>query len=125
MSSIYYEPPREVFQDPKKFTCWAATLESWMSVTPESPASWFIKTQDDAIRTWQDFTGNKGGLNVKSGFQWMAAACGMEFEVFADAKKITGEFLHAKLKERRYLYFFFAGGQTNLGNGLARGLGGL
>jgi hypothetical protein len=119
MSTVYYKPPREVFQDPKKFTCWAAALESWMSVTPESPMNWLIKTQDDAIRNWADFTGDNGGLNVQSGFKWMAAACGMEYSVFPDAKELTGNFLHAKLKARRYLYFFFAGGETNLGNGLA------
>ena len=32
MSSIYYKPPREVFQDAKKFTCWAAALESRAAV---------------------------------------------------------------------------------------------
>lgn len=119
MSSVYYEPPREVFQDPEKFTCWAAALESWISVTPNCPASWFIKTQQDAIDNWKDFTGSKSGLNVKEGFPWLAAACGMEYKVFKSAKDLTGDFLYSKLKTRRYLYFFFAGGQTGLGNGLA------
>jgi hypothetical protein len=51
------EEPRVVTQANEKI-CWAAALESWMSVTPQSPASWFLKTQRDALRQWQTFTEN-------------------------------------------------------------------
>jgi hypothetical protein len=118
MSSVYYEPPKEVFQDPKMFTCWAAALESWIGVTPNSPASWRITTQADAISQYSMFTDSKGGLEVKEGFKWLAAGCGMEFKVFKKAKDLTGAFLDEKLRRRRYLYFLFAGGDTGMGNNL-------
>jgi hypothetical protein len=121
MSSFYRPIPREVFQDTTKFTCWAAALESWISVTPDSPASWYISSQEDAIRECADLSDSKKGLSVKDilGFQWLAAACGMRFDVFKPAKKLMGGFLYSKLKSRSHLYIFFAGGDTNLGNGLA------
>src|SRR5688572_2966508 len=116
----YYLPiPKEVFQNKERFTCWAASLESWMSVTPNSPASWFIKTQDDAINEWNTFCDDNSGLDAKWGFALMAAAVGMNAEVFKNASNLTASFIYWKLKTYGHLYVFFTGGQTGLGNGLA------
>jgi hypothetical protein len=120
MTSFYRPVPNEVFQDPTTHTCWAAALESWMSVTPQSPASWYIKTQEDAINEMKSFCDGNLGLSIKQfGFPLMAAAVGMGFEVFLRARELSGNFLYAKLKAKGYLYIFVAGGHTGLGNTLA------
>lgn len=119
MSGFYRYPPKEIAQDKTKFTCWAAALASWMSVTPSCPMSWLIKTQEDAIEEWKDFTDDKSGLSVKKGFQWMASACSMNAELFKPARRLTGDFIYSKLRSKGYLYIFFAGGQMTSGNGLA------
>ncbi|MDQ6785461.1 MAG: hypothetical protein M3033_01390 [Acidobacteriota bacterium] len=114
MSAFSRELPKQVQQyKDGRFTCWAAALESWMSVTPQSPASWFIKTQDDAIAEWKSFSGSNSGLDVQWGFRLMAAAVGMEYGVFKPAKKISGGFLYDKLKTRGHIYVLYAGGMTN------------
>lgn len=113
MGEFARELPRKVLQYKKgKFTCWAAALESWMSVTPQSPASWMISTQDDAINQWSMFMADNGGLEVKWGFRFMAAAVGMEYKVCKPAKKISGSLIYEKLKYRGHIYLFFAGGMT-------------
>ena len=114
----FYEPPPTIYQDPTQYTCWAAALESWISVTPNCPISWAVQTQEQAIDHWDMFTDSKNGLS-KEGFKWMAAACGMNYKPYKKAKDMTGTYLDGKLKKRRYLYLFFAGGATGLGNGLA------
>jgi|GEM_PF-2145440 len=116
--SVFRPHPKLVKQDKKKHTCWAAALESWMSVTPQSPAHWYIKTQEDAIDEWEMFCNKKGGLDVIWGVQFVAAGTGMDLKVFPDASKLTGRFLADKLKTKGHLYFFFAGGQTDIGNGI-------
>jgi hypothetical protein len=119
MSTVFRDLPKLVEQDESKFTCWAASLEAWMSVTPRSPAQWFIKTQEDAISAWKSFCNDKSGLNVKEGFPLMAAGVGMDFKVFPRASQLSGAFLSGKLKIKGHIYLFFGGGQTGLGNTLA------
>lgn len=113
MSGFSRELPRKVqqYKEDGKVTCWAAALESWMSVTPQSPASWFMKTQDDALSSWKSFTVD-GGLEVKWGFRLMAAGVGMEYQVCKPAKKITGALIYSKLKQKSHIYLLFAGGMT-------------
>lgn len=114
MSGFSREAPKKVLQykSDGKFTCWAAALESWMSVTPQSPASWFITTQDDAIREWKSFSDDHSSLEVKWGFRLMAAAVGMEYGVCKPAKKLTGGHIYEKLKLRGHVFLFYAGGMT-------------
>ncbi len=114
MSAFSRELPKKVQQyKDGRFTCWAAALESWMSVTPQSPASWFLKTQDDAINEWKSFSGSNAGLDVKWGFRLLAAAVGMNYKIFKPAGKISGSFLYNKLKTKGYIYVLYAGGTTN------------
>jgi hypothetical protein len=118
MSGFYHPMPREVLQDTDRFTCWAAALESWMSVTPESPLSWAIRTQDDAIREYEYFCDDAGGAGVLKGFRWFAAALGMRFESFKPAAGLSAAYVYEKLETKGYLYVF-AVGQKALGNGQA------
>jgi hypothetical protein len=109
--------------------CWAGALEAWMSVTPTSPASWFIKTQDDALKHYKPFLmSEEGGLDVTGrkfkkdandpgwvgGVEFMAAGVGMGLKVFKKASAITGAFLYEKLKGKGHLYFMF--GQGTIGH---------
>lgn len=118
MSTVFRDHPKLVEQDKSKFTCWAAALESWMSVTPKSPAQWFLKTQADAINEWKSFCDDKGGLDVQWGFRLMAAGVGMDYKVFPQASQLSGGFLSGKLQIKGHLYLFFGGGQSGLGNTL-------
>jgi hypothetical protein len=108
MTTFSRQRPKLAEQDQDKFTCWAAALESWMDVTPQSPLRWAIKTQDDAISQYKMFCGTKDGLEMPWGFQIMAAGVGMDFKVFLDPRHLTGAFLYWKLKTKGHLYFFVA-----------------
>lgn len=114
MSSFSRELPKKVLQykEPGKLTCWAAALDSWMSVTKQSPASWFATSQDKIIEAYEAFTDASGALNIEWGFEMMAAGVGMKYGVFKPAKKLSGAFLHSKLRYRSHIYLFYAGGVT-------------
>lgn len=113
MGEFARELPRKVQQYKEgRFTCWAAALESWMSVTPQSPASWRISTQDDAIDDYYMFMESNGALEIQWGFRFMAAGVGMEFKVCKPATKLSGALIYEKLKNRGHIYLFYAGGMT-------------
>lgn len=118
MDSLYHPVPREVLQDTDQFTCWAAALESWMSVTPESPLGWAIKTQDDAIREYEYFCDSRDGQSIVKSFKWFAEALGMNFEIFRPGRELSAAYIYEKLKSKGYLYVFIVG-QPKIGNGLA------
>ena len=122
--NFYLPAPPEVLQDQSQFTCWAASLESWLSVTPQSPASYLIQTQDDAVAMFSNaFTTNKNGLEIKLGFSMLAATAGMQFKVFFKASQLTGDFLYTMLRNRGYLYLFFAGRGPDLPGGTGTSCG--
>ena len=109
-------PPKVVMQK-SHFACWAAALEAWMGVTPKSPASWFLKTQEDALATYKPFLKNEqGAISVSGedgsvgGVQMMAAGVGMDLAVFKKAALITGAFLYQKLVAKGHVYLMFADG---------------
>jgi hypothetical protein len=88
-----------------------------MGVTPTSPASWFLKTQDDALATYKPFFKNElGAISVSGengsigGVQMMAAGVGMDLAVFKKAALITGAFLYQKLVGKGHIYLMFADG---------------
>jgi len=120
MSSTYSVIPDEVLQDTTRRTCWAATCESWLSRIPQHPANTIGGlTQSDLIAMYSKYTDPQDGLDIKRGFPEFAVDMQMTIDAFLDAKQITGAYLYAKLKKYKYLYMFFAGGQTGLGNGMA------
>lgn len=111
MSNFTLQLPKAVQQyKEEKLTCWAAALESWLDVTPQSPASWYVKTQDDALNAWGPFTDTTGGLDVSFGLKLMFAGVGIERVNFKGKNKITGAFLYSKLKKRGHIYLCYAGG---------------
>jgi hypothetical protein len=110
--------PKAVLQDTNQFTCWAAALESWLSVTPGCPLAWAIKSQTDAIREYEYFCDDETGARVLKGFRWFAAALGMRFESFKPAAGLSARYVYEKLETKGYLYVFAVGQQT-LGNGRA------
>jgi hypothetical protein len=108
--------PRVVVQR-SRFACWAAALEAWIAVTPKSPASWFLKTQDDALATYKVFlAGERKALTVSAGkggvggLEMMAAGVGMGLKVFKKASLITGAFLYQKLLAKGHVYLMYADG---------------
>jgi hypothetical protein len=119
MAGITLQLPKKVVQykiktmEQTKLTCWAAALESWMSVTPNSPGSWYLTTQDSAIDNFYMFMESNGGLEIQWGFRFMAAAVGMEIGVFKPSSKLSGSFIYSKLKSRGHIYLFYAGGVSN------------
>src|SRR5687768_7690051 len=101
MSIIYLDKPKEVLQDPEKHTCWAAALVSWLSVTPQSPAS-FITSQEQALECFSDHVDDKGGLDSKKGFYSMTQLAGMNAEVFLKAETLKPDFLYSKLSSNKH-----------------------
>ena len=121
MSSLFHQIPREVLQDTNQFTCWAAALEAWLSVTPGCPLAWAIKNKEDAIREYEYFCESASGENILKGFRWFAAAFGMNFDSFKPAQKLSARYVYEKLAAKGCLYVF-AVGQPALGNGRAHAL---
>jgi hypothetical protein len=107
MSIIYLVKPKEVLQDPERHTCWAAALVSWLSVTPQSPASKFITSQEQALECFADHVDENGGLDNKKGFYSMTQLAGMNAEVFLKAETLKPDFLYSKLSNKGHLYIFF------------------
>ena len=118
--SFSREHPPLIEQDKNLFTCWAATITSWVKAVSKSPAKWFLNTQQDAIDNWADKKSAKKGLNIKeiTGLQLMAAGVGMDLKIFKPANKLTGAFAYEKLKLKGHLWLFYAGGNTGLSNEL-------
>jgi hypothetical protein len=114
MTSFSRELPKKVqqYKEAGKITCWAAALESWMSVTPQSPGSWFLTSQDKIIESYDMFTDASGGLEIQWGFRFMAAGAGIEFGVFKPSTKLSGAFLYSKLRYKGHIYLFYAGGMS-------------
>ena len=118
MASYARNIPPVVTQDKSRHTCWAAAVTSWVAATPKSPATWWLKSQDDAIEQYSMFCNNKGGLDVKQGLLWLAAGVGMDLAVYKKAQQLDGSFLYWKLVTKGHLFLVFAGGSTGLGNSL-------
>lgn len=111
MSSIYRVIPKEVLQDTEQHTCWAAALVSWLSVTPQSPASYITKPEQ-ALACFADHVDGKGGLDNKLGFYSMTRHAGMDARVFLKAADLSADFLYSKLMDKGYLYMFFLAGDV-------------
>ena len=48
MSSLMLAPPKLVKQT--GLTCWAASLESWLSMKQQSPVAWHTGTETDIVK---------------------------------------------------------------------------
>jgi hypothetical protein len=93
-------------------------VTAWVQVTPKSPASWWLRSQEDAIEQYRPFCDSKGGLSVSPGVEWLAAGVGMDLKVYKKASGLDGGYLHWRLATRGHLFLMFAGGATGLGNSL-------
>ena len=91
------------------YTCWAACLVSWLSVTPQSPGNWLAETQDDAIKNFggQPFTDQNGILKGSSGLKWAFAATNMDFYVIQPGTALSGLFLYNLLRYKSHIYFYY------------------
>jgi hypothetical protein len=115
MSSFYRMVPKEELQDPTKFHCWAASLISWLSVTPQSPLSYLITTQEDAIKSYGAFISesNNGGM-TKIMLEFLTAGANMDVLVFEPGSNLSPAFLHEKLKNKSHIYFVYSNSRQHL-----------
>ena len=79
MPTFGRELPKQVLQPVGSYKCWAAALESWLAVTPMSSGAAFVKTMDEAIKLFAPQSGQLGGLDVQSEFEFMAVMVGMNY----------------------------------------------
>ncbi|MFL5342875.1 MAG: hypothetical protein ACJ8F7_22300 [Gemmataceae bacterium] len=111
-------PPKKVAQDTKKFTCWAAALESWISAAkPPTPTAAMANTQDELIASYKAFEGAKDGLMVgKALLQIM-----FDFQMMVDIyhpngvdgkskKALTASAILQRLMMKGFLWCFYIGG---------------
>jgi hypothetical protein len=106
-------PPKLVTQT--GLTCWAASLESWLSVKQHSPVAWHTggeKSIVEDIKTWNVLYQGLGkgvlvdqaGSLTKAGAIWVLENAGMAGKGFPNPKLLTGQFIYSKLKEKGHLY---------------------
>ncbi len=113
MSSFMLAPPKLVKQT--GLTCWAASLESWLSMKNQSPVAWHTGTETDIvkdIKEWNVLYQGMGkgvlidsaGSLTKDGAIWVLENAGMAGKGFPNPKLLTGQFIYNKLKEKGHLY---------------------
>jgi hypothetical protein len=112
MATFGRELPKEVLQPHDSYKCWAAALESWLDVTPNSSGTAYVKTMQDAIALFAPKSGPLGGLDIKTEFEFMAEMIDMDYASFPRHKMhlLTGGFLYSKLKHKGHLYIVVSGG---------------
>jgi hypothetical protein len=112
-------PPKKVAQDTTKFTCWAASLESWIGVAkPGTPTAMMAKTQDDLIATYKDFEGAKNALMAGKAIKQVLFDFQMMLDLYfpsgnngkAQKKSVAGATVLQRLMMKGYLWSFYIGG---------------
>ena len=113
MATYQLSKPKQVIQT--GLTCWAAALESWLSVKSHSPVAWRSGGEKDIVadlRTWNELAvGTKqaamldaAGSLTKAGAIWVLENAGMQGKGFPNPRLLSGSYLYQKLKEKGHLY---------------------
>lgn len=102
-SNVYFTlPPAPIVSQSNTYWCWAASLESWLTVSPRTQHN-----QQELMlmfTPWED--PHNGGL-TPMGWGVVSTRFNLEARDFVPGSRLTAEFLHARLRRNGFLLIVF------------------